>query len=237
MNKNKMVRWKRMGAALIGSIALLSGALFANSGALATDEVPEKTHDGLELVEGTKLDAVYRLPGADFTPYQRVAILECAVAFRNNWQRDQNRDRRGGSRITPDDMDRIKSTLSEEFQKIFTEELEKGGYAVVDTGGEDVLVLRPAIINLDVAAPDIMEPGRTRTFSATAGQMTLYLEVYDSVTSAILGRAVDARSSRGPGRVQISNRVTNRAEADRILRRWATILVGKLDAVHGKTAK
>lgn len=215
-------------------LTLFSGALLEHSGALAKDEVPETTHDGLELVEGTKLDAVYRLPGADFSVYNRVAILECAVAFRKNWQRDQNRDRRGSTRISQDDMDRIKAALSEEFSKVFTEELEKGGYDVVDSGGEDVLVLRPAIINLDVTAPDVLEPGRTRTFAATAGQMTLYMEVYDSVTSAILGRAVDAQSAWSTGRVQISNRVTNKAEADRILRRWATILVGKLDSIHGK---
>ncbi|MBT8441749.1 MAG: DUF3313 domain-containing protein [Gammaproteobacteria bacterium] len=226
-----IINWRAFVAIFIASIQIIGFE------AVAKNETPELTHDGLELVDGTKLDAVYRLPGADFSVYQRVAILECAVAFRKNWQRDQNRDRRGGSRITQDDMDRIKSTLSEEFLKIFSEELEKGGYAVVDAGGEDVLVLRPAIINLDVAAPDILEPGRTRTFSATAGQMTLYMEVFDSVSGAILGRAVDAQGSRTPGRVQISNRVTNKAEADRILRRWAKTLVGKLDAVHGKTGE
>lgn len=219
-------------------VALFAAALFAGVGpVVASDEPPELTHDGLELVDGTKLDAVYRLPGADFTQYERVAILECAVAFRKNWQRDQNRNRRGTARIKQEDMDRIKAALSDEFLKIFSEELEKGGYAVVDTGGEDVLLLRPAIINLDVTAPDIMEPGRTRTFAASAGQMTLYMEVFDSVTSAILGRAVDGQSAWSAGRVQISNRVTNKAEADRILRRWAKILVNKLDAVHGKTGK
>ncbi|MFW2404993.1 MAG: DUF3313 family protein [Gammaproteobacteria bacterium] len=200
--------------------------------------MPKVSHDGLELIEHKKHKAIYRKPDADFSGYDRVAILECPVAFRKNWLRDQNRDRMAMSqRVTQDDMDRIKKALSEEFQKIFKEELEKGGYQVVDQGAEDVLILRPAIIDLDVTAPDTMSPGMTRTFTASAGSMTLYMEVYDSVTSAILGRVVDAEAARDPGMMSISNRVTNRAEADRILRRWATILVGKLDAVHGKPAK
>ena len=54
-------------------------------------------------------------------------------------------------------MDRIKKEISSEFQRIFKRELqEEGGYTVVDTGARDVLVLRPAIINLDVSAPDVM---------------------------------------------------------------------------------
>lgn len=105
-----------------------------------------------------------------------------------------------------------------------------------ETAAEDVLVLRPAIINLDITAPDTMSPGMTRTFTASAGEMTLYMEFFDSTTSAILGRVVDAEASRDLGGVQISNRVTNIAEADRILRKWADILRQKLDEVHGKSA-
>ncbi len=122
-------------------------------------------------------------------------------------------------RVSKQDMDRMKKTLSEEFNKVFTEELQKGGYKIVDKGAEDVLLLRPAIINLDIAAPDTMSPGMTRTFAASAGEMTLYMELYDSTSSAILGRVTDAESARDYGRVQISNRVTNIQEADRILRK------------------
>jgi hypothetical protein len=110
------------------------------------------------------------------------------------------------------------------------------GYVIVDGAAEDVLVLRPAIINLDITAPDTMSPGMTRTFTASAGEMTLYMEFFDSTTSAILGRVVDAEASRDLGGVQISNRVTNIAEADRILRKWADIPRQKLDEVHGKSA-
>lgn len=122
---------------------------------------------------------------------------------------------------------------------MFTQELEKGGYTVVDYEGvdnsnQDLLVLRPAIVNLDVTAPDTRSPGRTRTFTASAGSMTLVLEFFDSVTSSLLGRVMDAEAARDRGNMHFSNSVTNKAEADRIMRKWARLLVEKLDEVHGK---
>ena len=115
----------------------------------------------------------------------------------------------------------------------FVEELQtEGGYEVVDDGAEDVMIIRPAIIDLDIEAPDTMTPGMSATFSASAGQMTLYMELFDSVTSEIIARVVDAEGGRDHG--MIRNRATNKAEADRILRKWADILRSHLDRVHGK---
>ena len=191
------------------------------------------SHDGLELVKKTRSTALYVRPGASLAQYQRVAILDCPVAFRKNWERDQNEERVDPmNRINKKDMDRIKSELSKEFLKIFTRELQdKGGYTVVDTGAEDVLILRPAIINLDVTAPDLMTPGMSETFTTGAVAMTLYLELYDSVTSQILARFVDADGDR-EGMVQVANRVTNKAAADRVLTRWADRLRKALDDAH-----
>jgi soluble P-type ATPase len=132
-------------------------------------------------------------------------------------------------------MDRIKAELSKEFLRIFTRELQdKGGYTVVDTGAEDVLILRPAIINLDVSAPDKMTPGMSETFTASALSMTLYLELYDSVTSQILARYIHADGDR-EGTVMVANRVTNKAAADRVMTRWADRLRKGLDDAHKET--
>ena len=61
------------------------------------------------------------------------------------------------SRVSTRDMDRMKADVAAAFKKVFTEELQtKGGYEVVDTAAQDVLVLRPAIINLQVTAPDLL---------------------------------------------------------------------------------
>lgn len=213
-------------------LALL-GLLVAVSGTLpAKEQLPEVSHDGLVLQQGEVAKVLYVRPGVDFSVYQRVAILECPVSFSKDWERDRTRS---ATRLSPKDLERIKADLSAEFRKIFVEELQtKGSYPVTDQAGEDVLVLRPAIIDLEVAATDAMAPGRSYTLSESAGAMTLYLELYDSVTGQILARAVDRRSARDTGRIQWQNSVTNKAEADRILRRWAAALRERLDEVHGK---
>jgi hypothetical protein len=218
--------------------AALAGTLALGGVALAADrDLPATSPEGLVLQEKSKLGAVvYVRPGVDFSRYNRVAILECPVSFRKDWQKEQNRDRASPSnRVTAEDMEAIKKGLSEEFLKIFTDELQnKGGYTVVTSAGEDVLVLRPAIIDLDVVAPDTMTTGRSYTLAEEAGAMTLFLELYDSVSSQIVARAIDRETSRGSGRIQWTNRVTNKAEADRVFRRWASALRARLDEVHGK---
>jgi hypothetical protein len=217
----------RLRNALILSVVLVAAAAAAEDAAL-----PATTHDGLVLSQGKVARVLYVRPGVDFSQYKRIAILDCAVAFRKDWERDQTAS---GRRISQKDMDRIKSDLSAEFLKVFVDELQnKGGYQIVSSGADDVLVLRPAIVDLDVTAPDTMEPGRNYTLTESAGAMTLYIEFFDSVTGQILARAIDREASRGMGRIQWSNRVTNKQEADRILRRWASALRTQLDAVHGR---
>jgi hypothetical protein len=62
--------------------------------------------------------------------------------------------------------------------------------------------------------------------------MTLYLEFYDSVTSTIIAKVMDAEADRmGGSSFQMSSSVSNTAAADRILRSWAKELVGHLGEV------
>ncbi len=56
------------------------------------------------------------------------------------------------------DMERIKRDLADEFRTVFTQELENGGFPVVEAPDDHVLLIRPAIIDLNVAAPDTNRP-------------------------------------------------------------------------------
>jgi hypothetical protein len=180
--------------------------------------------DGLELIEASNVAAAYIDPEADFSVFQRVAILDPFVTFRSNWQRDVNRSRRRG-RINTSDMERIKADVASLFKEVFTERLEADdGFEVVVFADYDVLLLRPAIIDLDITAPDMRTGGRSRTYIASAGAATLYIELFDSVSGTIIGRAIDRRASRIPGRAAWAGRVTNTAEARRMFGGWADIL-------------
>ena len=216
--------------------ALCAGLAVASPAGVAAEEAPpEVTSDGLHLYKQTKERVAYVRPGATFTQYKRLALLECYVEFSKDWVKDYNRDQRDPSRqIKASDLDHAKTALQSDFKKIFTEELQKGGrYQVTDSGGPDVLVLRPALINIQVSAPDLMAAGRSATYVESAGAMTIYLELWDSASNTLLARVTDA--SVDPRRYgQRASSVTNRAAADRIMRSWADELRSRLDLVRGK---
>ena len=165
--------------------------------------------------------------------YQRFIIVEPEVAFRKNWQRDTNRDR-AGTHVRDSDVARIKADVAEIFMDVFKEELEKGGYAIAEEPAADVMILHPAIINLDVTAPDLRNVGSSRSYVASAGSASLYVEFYDSVTGQILARALDHQRARDWGTWQYATATSNRVEGRNMMRRWATDLVKRLDEIHGK---
>ena len=219
-------------------LAILAMGMFAGCASTPNEDLPKVTDEGLHLVKGTKSGALYVLPDAQLAQYNQFAIAEVRVAFKDDWLKDLNSTRRT-HRVSQEDADKIKSAVSEQFEKIFTEELRKGGYKVVDLDGadnsaQDLLVLRPAIINLDVTAPDTKTAGRSRSYTASGGSMTLLMGFYDAVSGSLLARVVDSKAARDSGYMQISNSVTNMAEANRIFRKWAKILVEKTDTAHGK---
>jgi hypothetical protein len=193
--------------------------------AFAKADLPAVSHDGLHLMPDTKLRAVYMKPGADLSQYDKVALLDVYVAFRKHWQREHNEDEPFEMRVSDKDMKEIRDRVSKAFAKEFTKVLStEGGHQVVTGGGDGVLILRPAIINLDVTAPDLMTAGMSQTMVASAGSMTLYLELYDGKTNAIIARIIDPEAADNVGLAQVANRVTNTADFDRVLRRWAEIL-------------
>ncbi len=199
-------------------------------------EPPQKTHDGLTLVPDRKVAVAYMDLDADFSVYDKIMILDCTVAFKKDWKKNQSRSSTSIIRISSSDMEKIKADVAELFREVFTEKLgEDGGYEIVETAGDDVLLVRPAIIDLDITAPDTLSAGRSRTYSSSAGAATIYIELYDSLTGDILARAADRKAARNVGGyMSYTNRVTNRADARRMLGSWAGLLRDRLDEFHGK---
>jgi len=218
-----------------GKFLLIASLLSASGLSVAQEDGSELEIEGLQLVEDSNLALVYAQPDIDWGQYSKIYMDEPFVDFKENWQRDQNRDHPGW--ITDNDMAKIKIELSSLFMGVFTETLLEGGYELVLETGEDVLLIKPAIIGLDVVAPDRNSTGLTRTYSESAGEMTLYLELYDSVSGEMLAKALDRKVDRQTGYFEWQNRVTNRAAANRILRVWANVLKEGLDDARGSTVK
>lgn len=213
--------------ALRTTIVALAAVLFS-AGAGLTAKPPD-TWDDLVKVKSKKLDLVYLQPGADFRGYTKVMIDPTEVAIRKNWVRDYNSTTMGlSSRVSESDVRKVIDEAAPVATEIFTEEFTGAGYPVVTTGGPDVLRVRTAVINISVNAPDVKTAGRSRSYSGEAGEATLVVEVRDSITGAILGRAVDRRLA-GDNTMLLRNSVTNRADFRTLTKRWAKTSVNGLN--------
>ena len=223
------------------SLAVVAAGLALAAGpASAADQTwPETSPEGLELTKTLPHGAVYLKPGATFGQYKRLAILDCFVDFAKDWQRDYNMNEPDlEMQVSKADMDRIRKELAAEFKRVFTEELQtKGGYEIVDIAAPDVLILRPALLNLIVNAPEI-DTAPTMAFSVvqSAGQMTLYLELWDSTNNTLLARVVDTEADPGTGFAQAGGPVRNKEAADQILTAWADRLRSALQAANAAAA-
>ena len=143
---------------------------------------PDTTIDGLHRVDGTVMAVVYAKPDVDLSQYKRFYLVEPQVAFEKNWLRDQNRI--PNQTVRKEDMQRIKIGLADQFIAIFKEELQNnGGYSLADAPAEDVLIIHPSIVDLDVISPDTPGTRNQRSLIASAGSMLLYMELIDSVTN------------------------------------------------------
>lgn len=203
-------------------LAVGAASLAATAPALAAKK-PPTSWDNLVLVKSKKLKYVYLLPGADFRVYNKVIVEPTEVAFRKNWMRDYNsttvRDLR--MQIRDEDVQKAVTEGGKAATEIFIKAYQDAGIQVVSQPGPDVMKLRSAIIDLDVTAPDMRSAARTRSYSDQAGSATLVLEVRDSTTNAILGRAVDSEIAGDNGVAMMRSSVSNRADFERVGKDWA----------------
>jgi hypothetical protein len=178
----------------------------------------------LVQIRSKRLDFVYLQPGADLRGYTKVIVEPTEVAFRKDWRRDYNRgSRQLSGRVSDSDVQEAISKGVAAASDIITEAWRSGGYGISDAPGPDVLRVTTGIVNISVSAPE--QGGvRTRSYAHEAGEALLFVEVRDSMTGALLGRAVD-RGIAGDNTVGWRSRVSNRADFRQMVERWARIMV------------
>ena len=187
------------------------------------------TADGLHRIESMQVGAVYLKPGASFAGFDAIVVDPVTVSYKSPPRQASSSNRsRGNFALNDSQMDRLKRI----FQEVFQGELEKSeDYRLVTEPGPSVLRVSGHIVDLVVDAPP--QRGGERSFVMSAGEMTLILDVRDSVTREPLARVADRRAiqpaSAGPSRVYYSNPTRNWGEVRNRLQRWANILREGLD--------
>lgn len=204
--------------------AILACALAAALAGCAASRGPEEiTADGLVRVASRAAGGVYRAPDAPFIQYKRFIFEPLTVDFVKKWRKRH-----------PEVSDREVRRMRDEAARMFAEEftnvlVEEGGYTMADGPGEDVLLLAPAITELDVPAPenDIIE---TRRLSPRRPSMTLTGELRDAVTGKLVGRIIVIEPGERYGNeLRAANRVTNAHEMSIVYGKWVRMLREALD--------
>ena len=205
-------------------------ALFT-SVAFAAEPPAPQSWDGLVEVRSKKLDAAFLAPGADFRPYSKLMVDPTQAAFHKDWMKNMN-DRQSLSRmVQKGDAEAILQAAQTNFADVFHEVFTKAGYTIVDEAGPDVLRVTPGVANLYVNAPDVSMSGRSRSYTASAGEATMILELRDSQTNALLGRVLDRRETRESLGMQSANQVTNMSDFRLLFKSWAGICVKGLETL------
>ncbi len=212
---------------------------FALLGCATAPSLPDVTEDGLTRVKSSEADVVYILPGAQFGGYTKVALLEPEISFRKNWQSDKNMEQPMRS-VSDSGMEKMIAMGKKLLKEEFTKELTKGGFVVSEVTGPDVLIVRASVLNLDLYAPDPdnMAGIWTKTYTDGAGEATMAIELYDSVTRQLLARAYDDKVGSMDGfgwRAGQRTQFTNINDARMVFGDWGQMLVEGLK--RAKAAK
>jgi hypothetical protein len=201
-----------------------------------TSAEAEMTFDGLYPVKNSRADKAWARADVDLTQYSKIMLESVGAEYRPGGASGttlKSRSSGGPYEISEANKARFESIMREEFLK----ELGKSKhFAIVSEPGPDVLLVRVALLDVVSYVPPEPIAARSEVFLSSVGEATLVLELRDSITDAILARAMDRRAAeKGGGSLSYSNPVTNAAEVRRLVRTWGRLLTERLDQYGGTT--
>lgn len=223
--------------ALVTAMVVAGSVFLSGCTSTAESTAPEYSPEGMKLVKSTKATRIYKAKDADFSQYDKILVIEGDVAFKKGWQEERNKkiNRKSAAKITDDYIIKTKEQVKGLLTKTFTQEFSKdSNYQVIDKPETNALILRPSIIDLDVNAPDLDNAQRTNSYTRSAGEATLYLEIYDGVTGQILARIMDAEQIGNAGFWQATDRSMNNRKAEVTVSSWAKKLRVQFDKAHNQ---
>ena len=198
-----------------------------------TSAEAEMTFDGLFPVTNSRADAAWARADVDLSPYSKIMLQGVGIEYRPGGETGRSMSARSSSahfEVTEAQKDKFETLMRDTF----LDELGKSEhFTIVSEPGPDVLLVRGALLDVvSYVPPETV--GRSDIYLSRVGEATLVLELRDSITEAILARAVDRRAAeRVGGTMMPSNRVTNATEVRRMARAWAKLLRERLDEYGG----
>ncbi len=215
---------KPLSVALMPLIAVFNIGCTTAAPTIDTSPTAEVTFDGLHEVLNSAADKAWAKPGVDLSGYTKIKLEGAGVEYRPGGETGRTRMSRsqgGPYEVTERQKERFEQTVGEAFR---AELARSERFSIVDEAGPDVLLLRGALLDVVSYVPPDNTIGRIDVYLSRVGEATLVIELRDSITNAILARAIDRGAAEDMGGWSESNRVTNTAEVRRLVRRWGRSL-------------
>lgn len=215
------------------SILLFSLALAALASGCAADPPPdETTDDGLVRVASRSAGGVYRAPEATFFQYRRIILEPPSVSFVKDWTEKH-------PKVSPAEIVRIRTESVRLFRDEFAREfVKRGSYKFADEPAPDVLLVVPAIEELNIMAPEAGDsPGERTYLTGRPVTMKVTGDIRDAMTGKVVGRVITYHPpEQNPyNELRIANRSTTAQEQRRVFSEWSLIAREAIDVA--KAAK
>jgi len=209
--------------------SLFFAPVYAANPHIETGADAEMSFDGLYRVKRSRVDAAWVRNDLDLSGYDKLMVKGLGIAYRAvDWTGSARAAARRGETDFPI-TEENRAKLSKLFREEMLEEVAKNSrYSLSTTPGEDVLLLIGGLIDVVSHVPP-EEIGRSSTFLRSVGEATMVLELRDSLTGAILARAIDRRSASTF--VHESSPGINRQDVKRLASSWGRLLRDRLDDV------
>jgi len=216
-------------------LPMIAAGLFAcaTQPTLQTGPDAEITFDGLTRLDSTIMDAVWIREDLDLSQYSKIVLLGAGIQYRPVSGPESGSTRNRMSTSTDSEFplsDEAKERFREVVGQAFRDELAKSdSYEIVERPGRDVLAVTGGLFDVVSNVPP-QAAGRGDIYLSRVGEATLVLELRDSMSGAILARAVDRRAAEPTTAMRMST-VTNWSEARRLANRWAILLRNGLESL------
>ena len=200
-------------------VLALAAALAA--GCAADPPPDETTADGLVRVVSRSVGGVYRAPDATFTQYQRVILEPPSISFVEGWAEKH-------PKVGPTEIARIRAESVRLFRDEFAREfVKRGTYTFADEPAPDVLLIIPAIEELDIMAPESGDaPGERTYLTMRPVTMKVSGDLRDAATGKLVGRVIDYHPpEQNPNsELRLANRTANAQEQRRVFAEWSLLV-------------
>ena len=168
------------------------------------------TTQSFRIADTPNIDRGFIATDADFSKYHQLVADDMGIFFPQN------------TPLTTEQLQRIRQIFREAFLAQLTD------YNIVEEPGPGTLAVQASLIDLRKAAsPDVPNLRAELRDVARPGELLFLMELRDSETHRVLGRAADSAAT--PAFASDENNATDWGSVEAAAERWASLFRGFLD--------